>query len=331
MARTPLKTQNGETKPGLGTIGCRMWDVMDREAYTLRRAPSIAELKVLPDFANDLSVNVQSIYARWRKFNGISGRIGATHAVSVKPTLTPIPPGTGRRGDIVDASDLASAASIIDKSRKFLGANDVDVLADVLSKLFSHVTIRHDYGWPSSTALNVLDCVLSLNRRYDSVVRPRVHEFSMRYPNVTNLAHLSAMLYQYSEVGRFLNEKLNYNDVRREHTLHGVVEYMMTAQQNYAGKTERECLEAWAQSVRPADYAIVGVKGFGLAGFQYMRMLFGVQTTKPDVHIIRFVSATLGKTVNDITAVSLLEQAATKVNLPLREVDGDIWKAGARR
>ena len=30
---------------------------------------------------------------------------------------------------------------------------------------------------------------------------------------------------------------------------------------------------------------MVGVRGFGLAGFQYMRMLFGAQTAKPDIHI----------------------------------------------
>lgn len=325
MARTTLMAQNGETKPGLGTIGCRMWDVMDREAHILRRTPSIADLKVLPDFADDLPVNVRSIYARWRRFNGISGRIGATRTLSIKPTPTPILPGTGRRGDIVGASNLASAASIID------GVNDVDILADVLIKRFGHVTIRQDYGWPSSTALNVLDCVLSLNRRYDSVVRPRVYDFSIRYPNVTDISHLSSAINQYSEFGKFLKEKLNYNDVRREHTLRGLVEYMIAVQKNYAGNTERERLEAWAQSVVPADYASVGVKGFGLAGFQYMRMLFGVQTTKPDVHIISFVSTALGKSVNAIKTVSLLERVATKVNLPLREVDGGIWQAGARR
>lgn len=210
------------------------------------------------------------------------------------------------------------------------GLSDVEILADVLKKRFSHVVVRHDYGWPNSTALSVLDCVLSLNRRYDSVVFPRVQAFSVGHPNITELAHLQTMFSQYKEVGQFSREKLNYNDVGREHTLRGVVEYMLATQAKHQGASERERLQAWARSVHPSDYRLVGVKGFGLSGFQYMRMLFGVQTTKPDVHVIRFVSETIGRPVNDITALSLLEQAAAKVNLPLREVDGAIWEAGAR-
>jgi len=59
-------------------------------------------------------------------------------------------------------------------------------------------------------------------------------------------------------------------------------------------------------------------------------MLFGVQTTKPDVHIIRFVSEVLGKKVNDVTALSLLERAAKQTGLPLREVDNIIWLARSK-
>jgi hypothetical protein len=109
-----------------------------------------------------------------------------------------------------------------------------------------------------------------------------------------------------------------------------VVAYMLNVQQNDQVTSEWECLHTWAGSVSPADYAQVGVKGFGLAGFQYMRMLLGIQTTKPDVHIKRFVSGVIGRPVNSIVALSLLEQAAAQAGLPLREVDGAIWQAGAR-
>ena len=208
--------------------------------------------------------------------------------------------------------------------------SDVEVIADVLAKQFSHVTIRQNYGWPESTALNVLDCVLSLNRPYSRVVLPRVRAFAAYYPSITELAHLQDLLDQYKEVGEFSREELNYDDVRREYTLRGVVNYMIKVQTEYTDGTERGRLQSWAHSAKPADYALVGAKGFGLAGFQYMRMLFGAQTTKPDVHIISFVSETVGRVVNNVTALTLLEQAAAIANLPLREVDGAIWQARAR-
>lgn len=46
-------------------------------------------------------------------------------------------------------------------------------------------------------------------------------------------------------------------------------------------------LARWAP---PCDYLVVGVAGFGLAGFQYLRRLFGAETTKPGVHVMRYVA-----------------------------------------
>jgi hypothetical protein len=122
------------------------------------------------------------------------------------------------------------------------------------------------------------DCVLSLNRRYDAFTLPRVKAFAEHHPEVTTLAHLNAMFAKYPEIGQFSRDALNYNDVRRERTLRGVADYLLTIGPSYAGATEWERLTAWAQSARPADSASIGVKGFGLAGFQYLRMLLGAQT-----------------------------------------------------
>jgi len=209
--------------------------------------------------------------------------------------------------------------------------SEVDVLADILKERFGDVVIRDDYGWPGNTAVSVLDCVMSLHRNYDHVVFPRVQAFALRHPDVTELPHLQALLREYKEVGQFSIAKLNYNDVRREQTLRDVVDYLRGAQARNVGKTEWERLKAWAHSVRPGDFMSVGVKGFGLSGFQYLRMLFGVQTTKPDVHVMRFVSEAVGRSVDDKTALLLLEKAAEQANLPVREVDGAIWEAGARQ
>jgi hypothetical protein len=207
--------------------------------------------------------------------------------------------------------------------------NHVDVLVGVLKTRFSHVAPRHDYGWPEKPALCVLDCVLSLNRRYDKVVYPRVLAFSRCHPEVVQLAQLHARLDAFANDGEFFHQCLDYNDIQRERTLRGVVKYLLTVQARHAGESEWERLRAWAVCVRPSEHRAVNVRGFALAGFQYLRMLFGVQTTKPDVHIVQFVSKALGRRVSAVTALALLETAANQAELPLREVDGAIWDAGA--
>jgi hypothetical protein len=208
--------------------------------------------------------------------------------------------------------------------------SDVDTLADVLGSRFSHVSIRKDYGWPRNSALSVIDCVLSLNRRYDGFVLPRVETFARQRPDIVRLAHLSDMLNDCASVGEFCLRELNYNHPQREQTLRGVLAYMISAQAKQEGADEWTRLQSWAEAAKPGDYVAVGVRGFGLSGFQYLRMLFGAQTTKPDVHIMRFVSQVVGRKVTDAQALESLEAASAKAGLPLREVDGAIWEAGAR-
>jgi hypothetical protein len=205
--------------------------------------------------------------------------------------------------------------------------SEVDVLAERLKVRFGDIAPCEKYCWHEKPALCVLDCVLSLNRRYDKVVFPRVEKFEQHDPEVVELAHLQARLDKH-EVGDFFHQSLNYKDTRREQTLRGVVKYLLAAQAKQPGESEWKRLQAWAASVKPNEYRAVSVRGFGLAGFQYLRMLFGVQTTKPDIYIIQFVSKVLGRKVNDVDAVTLLEAAAKKAELPLREVDGEIWAAG---
>lgn len=94
--RRQLIEQNGMQKPGVGTIGCRIWDEIDTLARTLQRAPAIAEIRAMPSLAMDLPVNLSSIYARWRKFNGVEGRV----AKVATPIHVPVK---------VDFTDLQSA------------------------------------------------------------------------------------------------------------------------------------------------------------------------------------------------------------------------------
>jgi len=73
-----------------------------------------------------------------------------------------------------------------------------------------------------------------------------------------------------------------------------------------------------------------GIYGFGLSGFQYLRMLFGADTTKPDRHIRSFVEKCIGAQVSDWRALQLMEHAAKRVGRSLREVDHAIWESYAR-
>ncbi len=184
---------------------------------------------------------------------------------------------------------------------------------------------RPNFGW-GCPALNVLDCVLSLRTNYNRVVLPRIRAFATACPHVRDLADLQEQMSRCESPLDFFQRELNFNSARKSEIVAGVTSYLLTIQKAYDGATEYERLAAWAQSAEPHEAYQVGVHGFGLAGFQYLRMLFGAQTTKPDMHIRAFVAKIIGRPVTDWEAMTLLDKAAQVGGFPLRDVDGAIWK-----
>ncbi|MYI93908.1 hypothetical protein F4083_06235, partial [Candidatus Poribacteria bacterium] len=89
-------------------------------------------------------------------------------------------------------------------------------------------------------------------------------------------------------------------------------------------------LKNWAIQAKPEEYQTLNIRGFGIAGFQYLRMLFGADTTKPDVHIIRFISKLLDRNVSAIEALHILEDSSKRLKLSVRDVDTYIWQISAR-
>jgi hypothetical protein len=142
---------------------------------------------------------------------------------------------------------------------------------------------------------------------------------------------LTDLINEYPSPLDFATRELNYRDGARAQTILGVARYLMDAQRGRDGCTEHERITSWAAAVKPSDSGSVGVHGSGLPGFQYLRMLFGVQTCKPDIYIVRFVRDVVGRKVDDRTALQLLEAAAQRARLPLREVDNVIWSEGRKR
>jgi hypothetical protein len=203
-------------------------------------------------------------------------------------------------------------------------------LVDALQRHFPvPPTGQGSEGWPLPP-LNILDCVLSLNRQYDSFCLPRVQHFAKRRPEIDELAGLVRLIHSYPTPLEFSVSELNYRDEKRSLTLLGVTTHFIAVQKSSMDRPEASRLQHWAETAKPSDYETVRVRGFGLSGFQYLRMLFGAQAVKPDIHIRRFVSAAVGRGVDDVTALALLEVAGRHLDWKLTALDYAIWDRLAR-
>jgi hypothetical protein len=206
---------------------------------------------------------------------------------------------------------------------------DTRLLIEALRRSFPTPPKRGFNSW-SVPPLNVLDCVLSLNRRYDTFCKPRVHKFASQHPEVDTLARMVRLINRYSTPLEFSITELDYRDGQRAATLVGVLTHLIQAQKAFKGSSETSRLKQWAKKAKPGDYEALRIRGFGLAGFQYLRMLFRAQTAKPDVHIRRFVSNAVGHAVGDVQALTLLEVAAKRLRWPPLALDNAIWDRNAR-
>jgi hypothetical protein len=177
--------------------------------------------------------------------------------------------------------------------------------------------------------IRVIDCVLSLRKPYNSVVLPRVEHFRDSHPEVATLRSLVELVGVKGGPTRFVTDELRMNSPIKGLAIVGVSEYLIEVQKQFEGIDEAARLAAWAEWARPGDFLAVGVRGFGLAGFQYLRMLFGADTAKPDVHVVRYVSKAVGRQVSDVHALYILERAAAISGQSLRRLDNLIWELGA--
>ena len=212
-----------------------------------------------------------------------------------------------------------------------IAASDVAAVTAQLKQISSDVSAPIGPEWSYPPAVKVIDCVLSLNRKYDTFVVPRLKTFMSNHPEIQRVVELAKLMANYPTPHTFVQQELNYNHEDRARTLDSVVKYLWTIIDG--AKTleqEKEGLTQWAIESKPHGYQTLRIKGFGIAGFQYLRMLFGADTTKPDVHIIRFLSDILNRRVSDIESLLLLEAASKREGLSVRAVDSYIWKRGAR-
>lgn len=174
-----------------------------------------------------------------------------------------------------------------------------------------------------------IDAVLSIRRKYNSFVIPRLEQFKQNYPDINTLSALSKMIHDLGPE-QFCTA-WNYNHSARVEMLQSLTQRFLEYNEANNFQEELNGMKHWANSVSVSKYKDFGVKGIGLATFQYLRMLLGVQTVKPDVHIKKACGLALNRTVNDLEAIELIEQVSKRLDLPATVVDHNIWKKFAQK
>ena len=206
---------------------------------------------------------------------------------------------------------------------------DIDAVSTEIVKFASDLPSPENLVNSHPPAIKVIDCVLSLRRDYDKIVIPRLKNFGSKRPDIQSVSDLANLMTNYPTPDAFMISELNHNSKVKPKMLQEVVKFVCQIVERSPRVAEEDVLKKWAIQAKPQECYTLNIKNFKLAGFQYLRMLFGADTTKPDIHIIRFISDILNRNVSDIESLYLLEAACKREDLSVRAVDKYIWEQGA--
>jgi hypothetical protein len=106
----------------------------------------------------------------------------------------------------------------------------------------------------------------------------------------------------------------------RAEQLRGLVAYLGSR-----GITTMDALRGWARTSTFEDFR-GQVRGLGVAVYQAFLMRLGVDTVKPDVHVMRFVRDAIGRNVDAADVIAGLSAAADALGVPASRLDWSIWE-----
>ena len=96
------------------------------------------------------------------------------------------------------------------------------------------------------------------------------------------------------------------------------------------GITDQASLRRWAKTSNFETDFRGKVSGLAEAIYQWLIMRVGVDTIKPDIHVMRLVQRATGRAFSQSGAVSILEDVAKELGRPAHLLDWAIWEDGRR-
>ena len=209
-----------------------------------------------------------------------------------------------------------------------------EYIVAVASRLKSVSPDLYDGGYGDRydpPAVKVINSVISQGLRYKTTVYPRLVGFKKNRPDVKSVRQLADLMESYAAPLKFLTEEVNLKNELKAGAIDGLVKYLCGIVEASPTVPEEETLKQWAIHVEPDGYKELNIKGVKIATFQWLRMLFGADTSKPDVHIMNFINDTIDQKLSESECVLLIEGVASYLEVSERDVDGAIWDFMASR
>ena len=194
--------------------------------------------------------------------------------------------------------------------------NKAKLLLDYIQSLpdFKVFEPPYPYGHMGAT---VTDAMLQAGTTWKTVVKPRVEDVRLNYPEAKTTTGFFLLL---QRIGP--RELLRWNDPEKPNRVLGATSFFVEK----GIETEPE-LKIWLED----DANIVklkGLRGVGNKTADYFKMLSGIPTCAVDIHLIRFLNnAGIEIDINNYSdAKKIINKAANLIGINKSMLDYGIWK-----
>ena len=195
---------------------------------------------------------------------------------------------------------------------------ELDALEHASSRiaLSSFAFVADDY------IVALFDTVLDYQNQAAAIEKAEAHYRADHFDEIRTLDDLEAVLERFPEDRDGNDELAQYlwanHHWRRAQELRGLVRYFRER-----NVTTLRRLRTWATKSQQEDF-VGHIKGLGPAVYRSLAMRMGVDTVKPDVHVLRFVSGAIGRNATQAEAVEGLTEVAARLGVPARDLDWSV-------
>lgn len=201
-----------------------------------------------------------------------------------------------------------------------LQTSDIDKLYTYLKNLPLEIDTYEDGYEYDNPALTLVDAVLSINRNYNNFVKPRLEIIK-----TSSISSFDELKEELDKGDKQFMEFWNYQHLQRVLLLKDLLEFFTKIKKENNLNSDIEALNFWANQSSVAGFSKWNIKGIGFTTYQYLRMLCGSDTVKPDVHISRIIEDAIGKRLSPKDNVLIIEKISKQMDVSARSLDHAIW------
>ena len=187
-------------------------------------------------------------------------------------------------------------------------------------------TFAGNFG-KDNAAIMLMSVVLAANRNFNKQVQPHVQKLHDRHPNLTfrELSNiLSVMDY------RQFKDVWGHKDKKKYETLTSIVQSVLML--DSGAINDYGIMRNWAANAKLNERKkdpIGRLRYVGIATFQHLRMVFGVDTVKPDQRVKEVLLREFGAKLSDEKAILAVEEIAHATGFRVAEIDQIFVKYGS--